>query len=183
MADGRAGGTPVSAGPGRGVPRHVAALFLLVVVAASACAVLGAMAWQEVQDRSEAVERGERHGAVIDAATAQATAFINIDHRSAEEDYEEVRRHATGDFKEQYDTSQESVTRVLKQNESVMEGEVLWAGVSTLDGDSATVLVATTGTVANTQTDGEPVDRNFRLRLDLERVDGSWRTSDLSFVG
>lgn len=179
MADGRAGGTPVTAG----IPRRNAVLFLLVVAVASLCVVLGVLAWQELRERSEATERGEAYGAVLEAATGQAEAFINIDHRTAEEDYEEVRSRATGDFKKQYDTSQESVTRVLKQNESVMEGEVLWAGVSTLDGDSATVLVATKGTVANTQTEGDPVARNFRLRLDLERVDGDWLTANLSFVG
>ena len=36
---------------------------------------------------------------------------------------------ATGDFKEQYSSSTEGVLQVLKQEKSVMEGEVLWAGV------------------------------------------------------
>ena len=56
---------------------------------------------------------------------------------------------------------------VLQQNESVMEGEVLWAGVVDVDKDSATVIAATSGTVANKQTDNKPVVRNFRLQLEL----------------
>ena len=63
-----------------------------------------------------------------------------------------------------------------------MEGEVVWIGVVDADDDSATVLAATTGTVANAQTDDEPVARAFRLRLELVLVDGRWLTSDLQFV-
>ena len=55
-----------------------------------------------------------------------------------------------------------------------MEGEVLWAGVVDVDQDSATVIAATSGTVANQQTDNQPVARNFRLRLDLVLEDGQW---------
>jgi Mce-associated membrane protein len=64
-----------------------------------------------------------------------------------------------------------------------MEGEVLWAGVVDVDEDSATVIAATSGTVANRQTNNQPVARNFRLRLDLVREDGRWLTNDLQFVG
>ena len=59
----------------------------------------------------------------------------------------------------------------------------MWAGVVSLDEDSARVIAATTGTVANTGTDNKPVARNFRLQLDLELVDGEWLTSNLEFVG
>ena len=77
----------------------------------------------------------------------------------------------------------DGVVQVLQQNKSVMDGEVLWAGVVDVDQDSATVLAATTGTVANTQTGNKPVARNFRLQLDLVSRTASWLTSDLQFVG
>ena len=64
-----------------------------------------------------------------------------------------------------------------------MDGKVLWAGVVDVDQDSATVIAATTGTVANVQTDNKPVARNFRLKLDLVRSDGRWLTTNLEFVG
>ncbi|MDP3890312.1 hypothetical protein [Nocardioides sp.] len=159
------------------------ALFLVVVVLVSLCAVGAVLVWQTQQERSEARDQQERYGEVLAAASAQAEAFVNIDYRSAEESYAAVAEGATGDFKEQYDTSRESVTQVLADNESVMTGDVLWAGVSTLDRDSATVLVATSGTVSNTETKNEPVARNFRLQLEMERVGDRWLTADLVFVG
>jgi Mce-associated membrane protein len=90
---------------------------------------------------------------------------------------------ATGEFAEQYTESADSVIEVLEQNESVMDGTVTWAGVVSVDADSATVIAATTGTVANKASRGEPVPRRFRIQLTLELVHGEWLTSNLEFVG
>ncbi len=59
---------------------------------------------------------------------------------------------------------------------------MLYAGVVDVDEDSATVIAATTGTVASKQTDDQPVRRDFRLRLELVHEDGRWLTSDLQSV-
>jgi Mce-associated membrane protein len=119
---------------------------------------------------------------VLTAARTEAEAFINIRYDDAEASIDEVVAGATGDFRDQYAKSTDSVVQVLKESESVMEGEVVWAGVVDVDKDSATVLAATSGTVANKQTGGKPVARHFRLRLDLVREDGEWLTDDLQFV-
>jgi Mce-associated membrane protein len=124
----------------------------------------------------------DRYADVLAAATAQTEAFVNIRYDRAEESIEAVAEGATGDFAEQYDASTEGVLTLLEENRSVMEGEVVWIGVVDADADSATVLAATTGTVANVTTDDEPVARAFRLRLEMVLVDGRWLTSDLQFV-
>ena len=74
---------------------------------------------------------------------------------------------ATGAFREQYAKSTEGVIKILEENKSIMTGEVLWTGVVAQDPDSATVIVATSGTVQNKQTDNKPVARYFRLQLEL----------------
>ena len=121
--------------------------------------------------------------AVLEAASAEAIAFINIDYRDMETSIETVRKNATGEFAKQYDKSLESLRKLMTRNQSVMEGQVLAAGVVNADQDSARVLVATKGTVQNTSTSGEKSERNLRLQIDLEYVDGAWLTSDLQFVG
>lgn len=151
----------------------------LLLVAAVAGAVLSVRART---DRAEALEKQEQYGAVLASARAEAAAFVNIRFDDAEASIDRVREGATGEFREQYDTSTESVIAVLEQNESVMDGEVVWAGVDNLDGDSARVFAYTSGTVANLQTGGQPVERNFRLQLDLVLVDGEWLTNNLEFV-
>ena len=159
------------------------ALYLLVLLLAAVCVVGGVMAWQARAERAADEVAQERYGEVLAAATTEAEAFINIRYDEAQASIDAVAEGATGKFKEQYSSSSEEVIEVLEQNRSVMEGEVLWAGVVDLDPDSATVIAATEGTVANRQTENRPVVRNFRLKLSLVLEDGRWLTSDLEFVG
>ena len=158
------------------------ALVALVVVLLGAVVVGGVLAWQARDDRAAAVTEQQRYGEVLAAATAEAEAFINIRYDDAQASIDKVSEGATGEFREQYASSSGRVIEVLRQNQTVMEGEVLYAGVVDVDQDSATVITATSGTVANKQTDNEPVGRNFRLQLELAYEDGRWLTRDLQFV-
>ncbi|GAA4365487.1 nuclear transport factor 2 family protein [Nocardioides caricicola] len=158
------------------------ALFAVALLLACAVVFGGVLVYKEHQNReSEAVAQA-RYGAVLAAARDEVEAFINIDYRDAQASIDAVAEGATGEFAEQYDSSTEGVVQLLEQNQSVMDGEVLSAGVVDLDGDSATVLASTKGTVANKASGNKPVARYFRLKLDLQYVDGEWRTSNLEFV-
>ena len=181
VASGGSGGGPVR--PGSSLPRRTIALYVATVLLACLCIVGGVLVWRTHQAEERAQAEQERYGEVIAAATEEAEAFINIKYEDAQDSIDRVAEGATGDFKEQYSSSTKGVLQVLKQEESSMEGEVLWAGVVDVDEDSATVIAATSGTVANRQTNNQPVARNFRLRLDLVREDGRWLTNDLQFVG
>ena len=163
--------------------RRNIALYVVTVLVACLCVVGGVMAWRTHESRERAQAEQERYGEVLEAASDEAEAFINIRYDDAQASVDKVAEGATGEFKKQYSSSTEGVLQVLKQEKSVMEGEVLWAGVVDVDQDSATVIAATSGTVANRQTQNQPVARNFRLRLDLVREDGRWLTNDLQFVG
>lgn len=127
-------------------------------------------------------EEQERTAAVLESATKMANAFLNISYENLESTTEAVLALATGDFKKQYESSIEGLTKLTTRAKSVQKGEVTWAGVVASDPDSATVIIASTGTVANTTTKGKAVPRNYRLQLDLAEVDGSWLTQDLQFV-
>lgn len=177
--------------------RGNALLYVVAMVAAALVVVFAVLLWRELGDDGTpqalpqagvvALDEGpeeeqERFGDVIESATDEATAFVNIRYDDAEASIEAVMAGATGAFREQYAKSTEDVIRILEENKSVMEGEVLWAGVVGIDPDSATVIVATTGTVANNQTDNKPVARNFRLQMELVLEEGRWLTSDLQFV-
>lgn len=171
----------MSADPASRVRRNIA-LYVLALVVACACVVGGVVAWRTHVDRSSDAAEQERYGDVLASATAEAEAFINIRYDEAQESIDKVAAGATGEFREQYTSSTDGVIEVLEENRSIMDGEVLWAGVVDVDNDSATVIAATTGTVTNNQTDNEPVARSFRLRLDLVLEDGRWLTRDLQFV-
>jgi Mce-associated membrane protein len=174
-------------------------LYVLALVTAASCVVVTVAVVRALQaegptarpqsgavqveslDEASADEQA-RLAEVIRSATDVATAFVNIRHDDAQASIDQVKAGATGAFREQYEKSTGGVIEVIERNKSVMTGEVLWAGVVNADDDSATVVVATSGTVANTQTGDKPVARNFRLQLELVKEDDAWLTSDLQFV-
>jgi Mce-associated membrane protein len=124
----------------------------------------------------------ERYADILESASTEATAFVNIRYDDAQASIDAVMEGATGAFRDQYAKSTDGVIQVLTENKSIMVGEVLWTGVVAQDPDSATVIVATSGTVQNKQTGDEPVARFFRLQLQLVSEQGRWLTSDLQFV-
>ncbi|WP_341924080.1 hypothetical protein [Nocardioides psychrotolerans] len=167
----------------RGAARLPVLLTVLVVVLLVACGVGGYAAFREHDNRAAAQAEQERYGEVLEAARRMAVAFVNIDYRTPEDSFEAVADNATGEFLEQYEGSSESLVDLLTTNESVMTGAVRSAAVTGLDADSATVIVATNGSVSNVSSNDEQTARDFRLRLDLLLVDGEWRTNNLEFVG
>lgn len=181
MAAGGSGGEPVSGGSSRTGLRIT--LVVAVLVLAVTCVVGGFFSYLSRDDRTAAETEAERYGDVLESATAEAEAFINIRYDDAQASIDKVAAGATGAFREQYESSTESVIQVLEDNRSIQEGEVIWAGVVDLDNDSARVIAATTGTVANVASDNLPVGRNYRLQLDLVLEDGVWLTNNLEFVG
>jgi hypothetical protein len=121
----------------------------------------------------------------IEAATKMANAFLNLSHDDIEANVAAVRSLATGPFLRQWDkatTSDRGLIALIKRAKATQVGEVSWAGLVAGDEDSATVIVATTGTVANKLTEFEAVARTYRLQLELALVDGQWLTSDLQYV-
>ena len=124
----------------------------------------------------------QRYSDILDSASEEATAFVNIRYDDAQASIDAVMAGATGEFRDQYAKSTDGVIQVLSENKSIMSGKVLWTGVVAQDPDSATVIVATSGTVQNKQTGDKPVARFFRLQLQLVSEKGRWLTSDLQFV-
>jgi Mce-associated membrane protein len=160
----------------RWLTASVAVLLLLALVG-------GALVVRTHQDRADAQARQERYGAVLAAADREVTAFVNLRYDHATESVAAVAAGATGDFRAHYDTSAAHVVHVLQAHRSSMSGRVLWSGVVAISPDRATVIAATSGTVANSRTHGLRQPRHFRLRVTLLRHDGRWLTSDLRFVG
>ena len=158
-------------------------LAMLVVLLLLVAALGGALTWRTHGDRADAATRQQRYGAVLTAADAEVTAFVNLRYDRARTSVDAVASGATGDFRDHYVRSAAHVIRVLERNCSLMTGRVVWSGVSDISRDRATVIVATTGTVSNTSTRGAEEPRAFRFRVALVREGSRWLTSDLEFVG
>jgi Mce-associated membrane protein len=153
-------------------------LWVLVGILAVACAVGGVQVAQARDARARDATQHARYAAAMAAASQEATAFVNVDHQTAEEDLARIAAGATGPLRERYTDDVERIVRSLRRDRLVTDGEVLWTGVVRVDATSTTVLVATTGTRSDRRTE-EPVTRDLRLRLQLVPVDGEWLTSEI----
>lgn len=158
-------------------------LTMLVVLLVLAAGLGAALTWRTHGDRADAATRQERYGAVMAAADAEVTAFVNLRYDRAEQSVHAVAAGATGDFRDHYVRSATRVVRVLERTRSVMTGHVVWSGVSDVSRDRATVIVATSGTLSNLRTHGTEEPRAFRFRVALVHEHGRWLTSDIEFVG
>jgi Mce-associated membrane protein len=154
----------------------VALLLLLALLGA-------ALVVREHGDRADARVREERYGAVLAAADAEATAFVNLSHDRAAHGVAEVAAGATGAFRTHYLRSARHLVASLRRHRSVSTGHVVWSGAVAVAPDRATVIVATTGTVSNVSTGGREVPRDYRLRLTLLHQGRRWLTADIAFVG
>jgi Mce-associated membrane protein len=156
-------------------------LWVLVGVLAVVCAFGGVQVAQARDARARDAAQHARYAEALDAATDEATAFVNVSHETAERDLARIAGGATGDLRDRYTDDVDQVARGLRRDRTVTVGEVVWAGVVRVDATSATVLVATTGTRSDRRTK-EPASRDLRLRLRLVTVDGEWLTSAIEQV-
>ncbi|MFG3015251.1 hypothetical protein ACGFZB_33425 [Streptomyces cinerochromogenes] len=127
-------------------------------------------------------EAEQRRQDVLAAARQSALNFTSLDYRHYDRDSGNVLKGATGDFKKQFAAQTSQLTKLVAQNRSVSQGQVLDAGIVRSDERSARVLVVADSEVTNTAAP-EGQARTYRLQLDLVRVDGRWLTSDVTFVG
>lgn len=124
----------------------------------------------------------ERTAEQLEAATEMVLAFLNLSHDEIDADIEAVKALATGAFLRQYTKASKDLVKLTRRAKATQTGEIDWIGLVAGDADSATVIAATSGTVANKLTKFKPVARTYRLQLELDLVDGQWLTSDLQYV-
>ena len=138
----------------------------------------GTVSALELAPEEEQVRTAEQ----LEGATKMVNSFLNISYEDVDANIEAVRSLATGSFLKQYTRAAEDLGKLTRRAKATQTGEVVWAGLVAGDEDDATVIVATSGTVANKLTDFEEQARTYRLQLDLDLVDGRWLTSDLQYV-
>jgi len=167
-----------TSGPVTAVPLRGSAMAVLAVAAVAALVLVG----MTVPRLADAGERDQRRAEVLEAARRHAVNFTTLDHRHLDRDLGRVLRGATGDFRTQFRRGTDDLSELVTANQAVSEGEVLEAGLVSLDQDSARVLVVADSTVTNAA-GSDPQRRHYRLQLDLARHGQRWLVSDLQFVG
>ncbi|MDP3967100.1 MAG: hypothetical protein Q8Q02_02370 [Nocardioides sp.] len=147
----------------------VLALSLVVLVAAL---VVGAMSLRAATDARAA--DGDRSDAV--RVAEQFTAEVNnYDAETVEAYQEKVGDLLTTKFRAEFEQAMSDIVTQVQEAQMTSEGEVLVSGVSSLDPDSAEVLVVADAAVT---TVFDQRNRHFRWQISLVKVDDQWRVDD-----
>lgn len=151
------------------------ALWSLLVVALVVASIASGLRLRAQDQRADA-----RRDAV-QAARQEALNLTSVDGTDIEQDLDRVLEGASGTFRQEFEAQSQRLSAVLKENQVKAKGEVLDAGLSRFDGDTATALVVIDSIVSNKDIpDGQT--RTYRMQLELERVGDRWLTSTLEFV-
>lgn len=157
------------------VPAILATVLAVAIVGlATASVLLGLRVYEKRQ--AEAARE-----AAVAAARQEMVNFLSLDHRTLDRDLDRVLQGATGEFKDMMGSGSSKVQDVMKEAKSSSEGEVLSAGIISIDKDSAEVLVVADATVRSDNTK-KPTSRHYRAQLTLERHDGRWLVSNLRWM-
>lgn len=140
-------------------------------VAAAATAVVFFLQYDEL--KTEAEER-EEAGAV---AREFVEALTNFSYQTIEEDVEDIRSYAVGEFEEELDTffGPEGV-EAIEQAEAVSEGRILSLFVQATDGDEASVFAVVDETISNAGST-DPATDTLRLEVGLIETDDGWKVN------
>jgi Mce-associated membrane protein len=107
--------------------------------------------------------------------------LTTIDWRHADTDVERVLNSATGTFFDDFSKRSQPFIDVVKQAQSTSVGTVTEAGVESVTGDSAQVLVAVSVKTSNIGAP-EQMPRSWRMRINVQRVGDEAKISNVGFV-
>jgi Mce-associated membrane protein len=157
-----------------GTPLALAVGVIMVVGLAALTGWLGFRTYQSHQadaQRSLFLEVG-RQGALN---------LTTINYTEAEADVARILDSATGTFRDDFQKRSQPFIDVVKQAQSKTEGTVTAAGLESVNGDSAQVLVAVSVKTTNA---GAPEQQPhaWRMRVDVQKVNDGVKVSNVGFV-
>lgn len=133
---------------------------------------------KDVREGARSRSAGE---SAVKAARTEVLALTTIGFDTSDAGIKRILDGATQGFRDQFEDQAKAFRAALTDSKVTSTGDVASAGLTKLAGDKAEVLVAATGTIKNKDTKSSQ-PRNYRLRVDLERVDGDWLVSNMEFV-
>lgn len=123
----------------------------------------------------------DARSAVLKASRQEVIALTTISSKTSDQDIARLLDGATKGFRAEFAEQADNFRSALTSGDVSSTGVVTGAGVDSLRGNKAEVLIAASGTVSNKQSKA-PQPRNYRLRLGMEKVDGRWLVASLEFV-
>jgi len=107
--------------------------------------------------------------------------LTTINYTQADTDVARILDAATGTFHDDFEKRSQPFIDVVKKAQSVTEGTVTAAGVESVEGNQATVIVAVSVKTTNAGVADQQL-RGWRMRLSVEKIGDTAKVSDVQFV-
>jgi len=156
-------------------PSYVTALFVVVTVLGIAAVVWQGGIWY--QDRRD----DDRREAAVEVARAQVLDLSTLDSGTIDAKLAAMSRRLSGDFKRQFDGFSQTFADVVTEDKISATGEVKSVAVDKYDGESASILVATSAEIAYGKSK-KTTQKDYRMRVELDRKGDSWLITGMEFV-
>ena len=152
------------------------ALVASAVVVATLAGLTGWLGYR-TYDRHEAQVQRDLF---VQTARQAAVNLTTISYTEIDADVQRVIDSATGAFREDFEKRSQPFIEVGKAAQSQSEGTITDAGLESVRGDSAKVLVAVS--VKSRTAAGEQSPREWRMRIDVQAIGDGAKVSNVVFV-
>jgi Mce-associated membrane protein len=153
---------------------------LALVAGAVAVATLAGLAgWLGYREYHKREAQAQRN-LFIQTARQGAVNLTTISYTEIDADVQRILDSATGTFRDDFQQRSRPFIEVVKAAQSQSEGSITEAGLESVQGDSARVLVAVA--VKSRTAAGEQSPREWRMRIDVQAVGDGAKVSSVVFV-
>ena len=153
---------------------RIVSLVLAVVLVLAA----GAAIWLGLKSRN-ADERQQERASASSVASQFALRMDNVDGTDFDAYIKDINELLTTKAKTENQKTFDAMKQSYETAKVKGTGKILVSGISELDDDSATVLVAHDASVKTTQGN---IEHHYRWTVTVVKVDGKWRVDDFNPV-
>jgi Mce-associated membrane protein len=147
---------------------------ITVVALAGICGWLGFHLYQSHRNQQQVAQ-------FVQAARQGALNLTTISHTSADHDVARILDSTTGSFHDDFQSRSQQFIDVVEQAQTDTVGTVTAAGLESLEGDKAQVLVAVSVKTSNAAA-AEQQPRLWRMRIGVDKVGADVKVSNVQFV-
>ncbi|MGO8962533.1 mammalian cell entry protein [Mycobacterium sp.] len=156
-------------------PRRAMLLGLAVVVALAAL-----VGWFGLRGNHSHQAQAQRN-LYLHVAKQGALNLTTIDWQHADADVHRILDGATGEFYDDFAKRSQPFIEVLKQSKAKTVGTISEAGLESEATDSARALVIVSVQTSNNG-EAEQVPKEWRMRIDVQKIGGQVKVSNVGFV-
>lgn len=173
-AEAEAGSSDTQPGAASRIGSGLALGLVLLVALTALVGWLGYRAYQ-------ANEAEQQRALFLHVGRQGALHLTSIDYTRVDADIQRVLDSSTGAFYDDFQKRSPAFADVVRQSQSKTQGTITEAGVESVSGDTARVLVAVSVKTSNVAGQDQP-PRQWRMRIDVQQIGDEAKVANVGFA-